>query len=151
MTQLTRKFPIALRLILRGSLGPMTQRSLQRMRRKTYSVFEVRLSAPRREINLCCYSETGTPGPFDPQSSALTDRPPATKAKVLRRLRRCKFDRSCWSTTTLDCVHKSKPTALEPSAHTCQLRQVGLGLALSNLWLPGRGDRVPGSSELLLV
>ena len=42
-----------------------------------YSNLEVGLSAPRREINLCCKWDWN-PGPFDPQSSALTNRPPAT-------------------------------------------------------------------------
>ena len=58
MTQLTRKFPIALTLILKGSPGPMAQRPLQRTQRKTYSVFEVGLSAPRRGIKAA--SRTGT-------------------------------------------------------------------------------------------
>ena len=55
MTQLTRKSPIAVRLILRSSPGPTAQRPLRRTWRKTfYSIFEVGLSAPRRELNLCC-------------------------------------------------------------------------------------------------
>ena len=42
-----------------------------------YSIFEVGLSAPRREINLCCKWDWNS-GPFDLQSSALTNRLPAT-------------------------------------------------------------------------
>ena len=58
MTQLTRKSPIALRLILKGLPSPETEawRPLRRMQRKTfYSIFEVGLSAPWRESN-CVYA-----------------------------------------------------------------------------------------------
>ena len=50
-------------------------------------VFGVGLSAPGREINLCCKWDWSA-RPFDPQSSDLTNRPPSTQ---LRRRFTCTF------------------------------------------------------------
>ena len=71
MTQLTRNLPIALRLILRGF--PLEED----MKQTFSSIFGLHLSEPRKEINLCCKWDWN-PGPFDLQSSTLTNRPPST-------------------------------------------------------------------------
>ena len=67
------KFPIALKLILRtdGLMSP-----LKGAKKIFYLIFEIGLSAPKEEINLCCKWDWN-PGSFDPQSSALTNKPPA--------------------------------------------------------------------------
>ena len=54
MTQLMRKSPIALMLILRGSRADGLTSPPKDAKENLYSISEVGLSAPRREINLCC-------------------------------------------------------------------------------------------------
>ena len=75
MTKLMMKLPIALRLILRGWDRGLNVPSEEHEGKPT--LFRVGLSEPGREINLC-YKWNWNPGPFDPQSSALTNRPPST-------------------------------------------------------------------------
>ena len=65
ITQLTRKSPIVLKLILRGSpdRGLNVPSEGREGKPSTKFLHEVGLSAPEREINLCCYWDWN---PIDP-------------------------------------------------------------------------------------